>query len=116
MKKLFKFDQTHVKKNSDTCEVIEYLFNQPNLGIARATINGRYPAEKDKKVVNSACDMIYFVLEGHGTVHTKDGSFSLEKNDALFLACEEWYWVNGDNFEVLVISAPEWSVDQYKEF
>ncbi|EKE01334.1 MAG: hypothetical protein ACD_21C00156G0001, partial [uncultured bacterium] len=115
MKQIIKFDQAPLKKNSTTCEVNEYMFNQPGLGVARAVINGRYPVEQDKKVINSACDIIYFVLGGSGTIYTNNGSFKAEKNDAIFLVRGEWYWVEGSNFEVLVISAPEWTAEQYKE-
>lgn len=115
MKKFIKFNQTYVKKNSTTCEMSEYIFNQPKLGIARAVINGRYPVEQGKKVVNNMSDIIYFVLDGGGIVYTKDGIFKLEKHDALFLSSGEWYWVDGNNFEFLVISSPEWTIEQYKE-
>lgn len=79
MKQFIKSNQTHVKRNSTTCEVLEYLFDQPNLGIARAKINGRYPTEQNKKAVNNGCDIIYFVLEGSSIVHTENGDFKLEK-------------------------------------
>jgi len=115
MANFIKSNKTHVKKNSSTCEVLEYLFDQPNLGIAHAKINGRYPTEQNKKAANSSCDIIYFVLEGNGIVHTESEDFKLEKHDALFLTCGEWYWVDGNSLEILVLSAPEWTVGQYKE-
>ncbi|MFH1254531.1 MAG: hypothetical protein V1646_03810 [bacterium] len=115
MKKFIKANQTHIKRNSTTCEVIEYLFYQPNLGIAHAKINGRYPDEQNKKAINNVCDIIYFVLDGSGLVHTENGDFNLEKHDALFLTYGEWYWVEGNSLEILVLSAPEWTVGQYKE-
>jgi mannose-6-phosphate isomerase-like protein (cupin superfamily) len=115
MERFIKSNKTHVKKNSSTSEVSEYVFHQPNIGIAKAKINGRYPAVKDKKVINTGCDIIYFVLEGSGVIHTKDGDFKLEKSDALLLPRKEWYWVDGNDFEVLIISAPEWTIEQYME-
>ena len=114
-KEVIKFNQTLFKKNSSTCEINEYIFNRPNLGIARAKIHGRYPIEQGKKNVNNKCDIIYFVLGGSGVVYTENGEFKLEKYDALFLSCGKLYWVEGNNFEVLVISSPEWYVEQYKE-
>lgn len=115
MKTFIKYNQTHIKKNDTICTINEYLFEQPSLGIAKATINGRYPSAPDKKCINNTCDLIYYVLEGNGVVSTKDGSVSLEKGDALFLARGQWYWVEGHSLEILIISAPEWTVEQYKE-
>ena len=109
-------DQVLIKHNSDTCEVMEYIFSQPKLGIARSIINGRYPDLENKKVVNNKCDIIYFVLNGIGTIHTENNVIDMKKNDALFLTSGEWYWVEGKEFEILIISNPEWTVDQYQEF
>lgn len=113
MKKLIKSNNRLLKNNSSTCKIIEYVFNQPNLGIAHAQISGRYPAEQNKKAINKKCDLIYFVLAGNGTLHTPDGNFEVEIHDAIYLTHNEWYWVEGSNLAVLVISAPEWTVEQY---
>jgi mannose-6-phosphate isomerase-like protein (cupin superfamily) len=115
MQKIIKVDQAPVKKNSSTCELNEYLFNQPNLGVARVVINGRYPSEEGKKVINTGCDLMYFVLEGEGIVHTESGDFKARQNDAILLGRGKPYWTEGKNFKVLVISAPEWTPEQYKE-
>ncbi|MFA6527320.1 MAG: hypothetical protein WCT20_02760 [Candidatus Babeliales bacterium] len=113
--KHIKLNQTHIKNNSATCQVNEYPFNEPTLGIARSTINGRYPTNAGKKVINTECDLIYYVLDGSGKVETGGETFTLEKDDALFLACNKSYWVEGKGLDVLVISAPEWTIKQYEE-
>lgn len=111
---LIKRDATSAKSNSPACTVFEYLFHKSNLGIATSHINGRYP-EAPKKAVNQKSDMIYFVIGGSGTIHTQNGSFSLSQGDAYFIDHGTWYWVEGDNLEIAIISNPDWYPEQYKE-
>ncbi|MFA5075188.1 MAG: hypothetical protein WC436_03745 [Candidatus Babeliales bacterium] len=115
MNKLIKSNQVFIKKSGTACIISEYVFDKPALGIAQAVINGRYPIDSNKKALNTKCDLVYFVLSGNGIVHTKDQNFTIETNDALFLSKNNWYWVQGDNLKTLLISAPEWTVEQYKE-
>ncbi|MFA5307180.1 MAG: hypothetical protein WC365_07070 [Candidatus Babeliales bacterium] len=115
MIKLIKSNRVSIKNNSQSCTINEYIFNQPSIGIAQALINGRYPTEHDKKVINCESDIIYFVLGGSGVVHTSADDFMLEPNDALLITHGNWYWVEGNNLKILVISSPEWQVVQYKE-
>jgi mannose-6-phosphate isomerase-like protein (cupin superfamily) len=113
IQKIIKSNNTFLKRNCSTCEVIEYAFNQPNFGIARAKINGRYPTEQNRKIINKESDIIYFVIGGSGVIHTQDGNSEIEINDALYLPHKEWYWIEGNNLDVLVISAPDWTPEQY---
>lgn len=115
MKKIIESSKAFSKKNGGTCEVLEYLFCQPNLGLARAKINGRYPAEQNTRVINKTCDLIYFVIKGTGIIHTPEGDFTINVDDAVYLSRQEWYWVEGKNLEVIVVSAPAWTADQYVE-
>lgn len=65
--------------------------------------------------MNRECDIIYFVLSGSGIVHTETGNFNLAPHDALLITRGNWYWVEGDNFKILIVSSPEWNAEQYKE-
>jgi hypothetical protein len=115
MIKLIKANHISTKNNSSSCAVNEYIFNQPSIGIAKALIHGRYPIAPNKKNINIKSDIVYFVLGGSGVVHTAAGDFTLEPHDALFIAHGSWYWTDGNNLDILVISSPEWNVEQYKE-
>ncbi len=109
------FSQTHTKHNGASCTINEYIFNQPSVDIAQAIIKGRYPIEQNKKVINQISDLIYFVLEGQCIVHTAQGNYTLNPQDALFIPHGSWYWVESVYVRILVPSAPRWYAEQYKE-
>lgn len=113
-KKLIKRSQAHKKNNSEFCAVWEYPFAREHVGLATAHINGRYPEEAGTRALNEACDHIYFVLAGSATVHCADGDFFIEQGDALFLERNQWYWVNGNDLTIAVISTPDWTPEQHK--
>lgn len=115
MSNFIPFSRTRTKHNDSSCTVSEYIFNQPSVDIAQAIIKGRYPFEHNKKALNLTCDFIYFVLEGQCNVHTEQGSFTLNQNDALFITHGSWYWVESTYAKILVVSAPTWNVEQYRE-
>jgi len=77
------------KNNSQSCIVWEYDFPSKNLGVARSTINGRYPVKGAAS--NNVCDLTYVVLSGNGTIHTRNGDFSLEEGDAFFISKNSQY-------------------------
>jgi mannose-6-phosphate isomerase-like protein (cupin superfamily) len=103
-----------IKAHSATCTIKEYNFKRKNLDLAVATINGRYP-EGHTKVVNTTCDMIYYVISGNGMVHHETGDFLIHVGDSVFLKKNKWYWVEGENLKVVIASTPAWFVGQYKE-
>jgi len=59
------------------------------LGIATATINGRYL--DSGKVVNKICDEICYAISRNGVIHTEDGNFKINKEDAFYLEKNKWY-------------------------
>ena len=65
------------------------------MGIVTATINGRYL--DSGKVINKICDEICYVISGNGVIHTEDGNFKINKEDAFYLEKNKWYWVEGNN-------------------
>ena len=65
--------------------------------------------------MNTDCDMIYFVLEGTGVIHTEDGDFELKQEDAYFINKNKWYWIEGNNIKLILQSAPNWTFEQYKQ-
>ncbi len=112
--RLVKKSDARKKSNSPVCTVWEYPFALEHVGLATAHIDGRYPSEPGAKALNQACDHIYFVLSGSATVHCADGDFEIETGDALFLERNKWYWVEGRDLKVAVISTPDWTPEQHK--
>ena len=111
---LIKKTQTKQKAKTPNCTVWEYQFPNPNLGLATAKINGRYP-EGSKKAVNMQCDMIYFVISGQGTIHHETGDYKITKGDAFLLQKGKWYWVEGEDLMIVLPSSSAWFPEQYKE-
>ena len=101
------------KTNSEACMVKEYKFPFKELGIATATINGRYP--DSGKVVNKKCDEIYYVISGNGIIHTEEGDFEINKEDAFYFEKNKWYWVEGNNLQIILPTAPSWFPEQYEQ-
>ena len=98
-------------KNMPNCAVAEYEFHSKNLGIARVSIDGRYP--EVGKATNTACDMIYYITAGSGTIHTAKGSFEVQTGDAYFFEKGTWYWMKGKKVELALVTAPNWYPEQY---
>lgn len=99
-------------ENTGNCTVWNYDFPNKELGCATALIKGRYPDEK--RSVNLACEQIYFVISGTGTIHSEKGDFKINKGDAYFFEKGEKYWVKGDELFVALVNAPKWTPEQYK--
>jgi mannose-6-phosphate isomerase-like protein (cupin superfamily) len=102
------------KTKAKSCIVWEYDFKRKNIDLAVAKISGRYP-EGNKKVVNMACNMIYYVVSGNGTIHHETGDFWIKSEDSFFFEKNTWYWVEGNNLVVAMFSCPAWFIEQYKE-
>lgn len=100
-------------KKKGSCTVWEYGIGKKDLGIAQAKINGRYP-EKGK-AINVDCDLVYFIADGSGIIHTQQGSYTLQKDDIFFIKKGNWYWVEGANLTVILPSTPAWFPEQYRE-
>lgn len=106
-----KKENAKKKKNTDSCYVWEY-FESDKIGFATALINGRYP--DSGKAVNQECEEIYFVISGKGNVHKGGKGYHMEQGDMLFFDKGQEYWVEGDNMEVVIVTAPPWFFEQYK--
>jgi hypothetical protein len=93
-----------------TCTVSELGFSGSQ-DAAIATISGRYP--ETGFVLNRESDMIIRVTLGIGSIATRDSSEQVGVGDVLFIDKQTPYFYEGD-FEVLMISSPAWSPDQYE--
>lgn len=108
-----KKENVELKSHHASCTVFEYPLENKELGFATAKINGRYPAKGN--AINKTCNLLYFVISGSGTMHTKDGSFGIHQGDAFFIEKNKPYWVEGVNLYIALPSAPAWHQEQYTE-
>lgn len=99
-------------QNPSECTVNVYPFNSPNLSFATAFIDGRYPAEK--RVTNTECEEIYYVLSGSGIIHSTTGDFKINIGDAYLFEKAEIYWVEGNKLSLVLVNYPKWTPEQHK--
>ena len=62
--------QTQQYKNSDLCIATEYGFEDEDIDVATAEINGRYP-QHGYCVNTGVKEMIYVMIGGGGTLHRR---------------------------------------------
>jgi mannose-6-phosphate isomerase-like protein (cupin superfamily) len=101
------------KENSWSCTVWEYPFPNSNIGIAVVKITGMYP--DTGRVVNHACDLIYFVLSWNWVITIDKEVHSVKKWDSIFINKGKTYKVEGKNLFVNLTSEPAWYPEQYEE-
>lgn len=99
-------------KNSKECTVWEYEYPSKLFSFAKALIDGRYPEEK--RVINSECEEVYYVLSGSGIIHSEKGDFEINEGDLYFFEKGEIYWTEGYKLSLVLVNAPKWSPDQHK--
>lgn len=105
------FKQTQKIVNSSTCTIYEYGGNDDIDG-AVAKINGRYP--QIGWAMNTEVSEIIFVLDGEGTLVTKDKEHrhTLEKNSMMLIEKGEAYHFEG-KFRLFIACTPPWNSKQY---
>ena len=109
---LIKKSDAKKHQNSPDCTVWEYGYPSDNFSTATALIDGRYPASN--KVTNLACEEIYYVVSGAGTIHSDKGDFVISEGDVYHFEKGEIYWVEGKKLFVVVVNAPKWTPDQHE--
>ncbi len=107
---LIKKPQAKKKVISEQCFVWEYNSQSENVSFATAFINGRFP---DKgRVANTGCEEIYYVLSGHGVIHSEFGDFNIEESDFYHFKKGEKYWAEGKKLKLILVNTPKWSHEQ----
>ena len=109
MKKI-SLKQTKEFKNSDLCIVAEYGFDDKDIDISTAEINGRYP-EKGFCVNQEVKEMIY-VLEGSGEILKQNETIAFKKGDAILIDKGEKYFWNA-HCKVVMSCSPAWFPEQH---
>jgi mannose-6-phosphate isomerase-like protein (cupin superfamily) len=104
-------DKVVKKVVSPHCTVFEYPVPSSLMSVATAIINGRYPEQGKSK--NTECEQYYYVISGHGVIHSDKGTFPISSKDCYFFQKNEAYYVEGKDLFVVLGNTPPWTLDQY---
>lgn len=108
---LIKNKDSHTFTFSDACSVREYPLGIKDINVAVAKINGRFPDQG--RLMNTACEEIYYIVSGSGVIHHDSGDFELNQGDQFLIEKNTQYWVEGNNLEIVVSCAPAWFKEQH---
>lgn len=94
-------------------DVLEYNLGDPDIDIAVATINGKYPDEGS--VVNENSKELLYVLSGYGKLTTKEQTVELNQGDQALIEKGELFKYD-DCVDLVVAAActPAWKPEQHK--
>ena len=109
---IIKYDNALKGKNSDKCKTLEYSFNDKEMDLGVATINGRYP---DKGYgVNLVSKELIYVIEGKGKLNFENKIVEFSKGDSILIEPNEKYYFDTDYCVISLTCTPAWSPEQYK--
>ena len=109
---IIKYDNALKGNNSDKCKTLEYSFNDKEMDLGVATINGRYP---DKGYgVNLVSKELIYVIEGKGKLNFENKIVEFSKGDSILIEPNEKYYFNTDYCVISLTCTPAWSPEQYK--
>ncbi len=66
-------------------------------------------------MLNEICDETYYVTSGSCTIHHESGDYSLTEGDVFFFPKGKWFWVEADQLDLVVCTAPPWTPEQHKK-
>ena len=110
MKKI-AFEEAQVFNNSELCIATEYNFQDKDIDIATAVINGRYP--EGAYCVNTEVKEMIYIIEGHGEIHKENETITFKQGDAILIdKGEKYFWIA--NCTVAMSCSPAWPPHQHK--
>lgn len=109
--KIIRQSESEVFKNGNVCEIHEYPFNDPNINIGTAKINGRFP--EAGYLVNEVIKEYAYVIQGFGKIITKSGMIEFNVGDVLCIPAGELYYWEANCMLVMPCS-PAWYPEQSK--
>lgn len=91
MKKI-AFEEAQIFNNSELCIATEYNFQDKDIDIATAVINGRYP--EGAYCVNTEVKEMIYVIEGYGEIHKENETITFKQGDAILIdKGEKYFWI-----------------------
>jgi len=109
---LIKKDQSIEKKIASDSFVWEYQFNNKNLGVIKAKINGRYP--DSGRTINKVCQEVYCVVSGSGKIYVENDEFELNQGDCFLIESGKKYYVVGKDLVMFCPTQPDWYPEQHE--
>jgi len=110
--KLVKYENVEKFSNSDTCTVWEYPLDDKDINCGVAKIIGRYP--DTGYCCNEICKELIYVIEGKGTLNTKNGQIiEFKEKDVVLIDKGEIYYWKG-NCTVAMPCTPAWYPEQHR--
>jgi mannose-6-phosphate isomerase-like protein (cupin superfamily) len=109
--KLIKRDEAHRINNSETCQVVEYPFDEKDINGSVINVNGRYP--ESGFVMNEVCKEIIYIISGSGTLTVDDSTVDFDEGDSLYVDAGEKYFWQG-NFTSYMACTPAFYPEQHK--
>lgn len=110
--KIIRQSDSVVFKNSATCEVNEYPFNDPDINIGTAKLDGRFP--ESGYLVNETVKEYVYVVSGSGKIVTKSQTIEINIGDVVFIPVGELYYWDAHCFLVMPCQ-PAWYPEQSKQ-
>ena len=98
-------------ENSPQCRGKLYEIDDAELDLALIDINGRYPDAGE--VVNTRCKELAYVKSGTGVVVINGQTFTLQKDDVVFIEPNEQYYWQG-TLTVIITYRPRFDPAQHK--
>jgi mannose-6-phosphate isomerase-like protein (cupin superfamily) len=112
---LIKQSHSIKHKNSDTCTVWEYPYEDIDSSFAVGEINGRYPDVGFAiHAVNEECAEMFYILSGTLTLHMDNQIFVGEEGDFLRIEKDHEYFLEGESAKFCIFNTPQWKIDQHK--
>lgn len=109
--KVIKLENADIFKNGETCEVSEYEFGDPDINIATAKLDGRFP--ESGFIVNEKVKEYAYVIRGVGKIATKTAMFDFAEGDVISIPDgEPYYW--DAHCSLVMPCAPAWYPEQSK--
>lgn len=110
--KVIKEDEALRRSNSDTCEVLEYSFEDKDIDLCIATITGRYPNKG--YAMNTISKALIYCLDGEGKLYFDDKAIEFKRGDSILIDRNEKYYWEAKYAVVSMTCTPAWSPEQYE--
>lgn len=112
---LIKKSNSVKHKNSESCTVWEYPYDDGDSSFALGEIHGRYPELGfSVNAVNEECIEMLYILSGILTVHIGEQVFVAEEGDFARIPKDTPYFLEGDNAKFCIFNTPRFTLDQHK--
>lgn len=97
-----------------TKTIFSYPLNLKNLSVAYMVVKGRHPKEKNKYLLETACQFVIFVTKGNGTIYAGTEKYEVKIADVIYVPANTKFAVEGD-LEYVTVDNPGFYPEQSTE-